>query len=58
MSAKAYNTFAILLLSTWLGLRQNGLHLPDNIFKLIFLLENYCILIQISLEFIPTGPIT
>ena len=29
----------------------------DDIFNGIFLNENYCILIQISLEFVPKGPI-
>ena len=37
--------------------KQNGCHLPDNIFKCIFLNENVWILIKISLEFVPKGPI-
>ena len=28
----------------------------DNIFKFIFLIEKFCILIQISLKFVPKGP--
>ena len=31
---------------------QNGLHLADDIFECIFLNENFCILIQISLKFV------
>ena len=31
--------------------------LADNIFKWIFLNEKFCILIQISLEFVPKEPI-
>ena len=37
--------------------RQNGRHFPDDIFKLIFLNENILISINISLTFIPRGPI-
>ena len=37
--------------------RQDGRHFADSIFKLIFLNETYCILIQISLKFVPLGPI-
>ena len=36
---------------------QNGHHLADNIFKWIFMNEKFCILIRISLKFIPKGPI-
>ena len=32
-------------------------HFPDNIFKHIFLNENCCILVKISLKFVPQGPI-
>ena len=31
--------------------------LADNIFKRIFFNENFCILIEISLKFVPKGPI-
>ena len=37
--------------------RQNGRHFPDDIFKWIFLNENVWILINISLKFVPKGPI-
>ena len=44
-------------ISTHWGWHKNGCHLPDNIFKCIFLNENCCILIQISLKIVPKGPI-
>ena len=37
--------------------RQNGRHFPDDIFKWIFLNENVWISINISLKFVPRGPI-
>ena len=37
--------------------RQNGRHFPDDIFKCIFLNESIWILIEISLKFVPKGPI-
>ena len=40
-----------------LRLRQNGRHFPDDIFKWIFLNENVWISIDISLKFVPRGPI-
>ena len=36
---------------------QNGSHFADNIFKCRFLNEKFCILIQISLKFVPNGSI-
>ena len=36
---------------------QNGCHLPDNVFKCIFLNENVQISIEISLKFVPNGSI-
>ena len=36
---------------------QNGRHFPDDIFKSIFMNEKFCILIWISLNFVPKGPI-
>ena len=36
---------------------QNGRHFADNIFKCIFLNENFCISNKISLKFVPKGPI-
>ena len=35
--------------------RQNGWHFPDDIFKRIFLKENFLIAIKISLKFVPRG---
>ena len=37
--------------------RQNGSHFADDIFKCIFLNENDWIPIEISLKFVPKGPI-
>ena len=37
--------------------RQNGRHFPDDILKWIFLNENVWISINISLKFVPRGPI-
>ena len=45
-----------MLLNT-LRPRQNGRHFLDDIFKCIFLNENVCIAIKISLKFVPSGPI-
>ena len=36
---------------------QNGRHFADDTFKCIFMNENLCTLIQISLQFVPKGPI-
>ena len=36
---------------------QNGRHFADDIFECIFFNENYCISIQISLKYVPRGPI-
>ena len=36
---------------------QNGRHFTDDILEYISLYENWCILIQISLKFVPNGPI-
>ena len=38
--------------------RKNCRHFPDDIFKWIFLNENVLISINISLKFVPKGPIT
>ena len=40
-----------------LRLRQNRRHFADDIFKCIFLNENASIAIEISLKFVPKGPI-
>ena len=37
--------------------RQNGRRYPDDFFKCIFLNENICIPINISLKFVPVGQI-
>ena len=37
--------------------RQNGRHFPDDSFKWIFLNVNVWILIEVSLKFVPKGPI-
>ena len=38
-----------------LGQKQNGRHFADNIFKCIFLNENFWILDEISLKYVPSG---
>ena len=48
---------AIHYLINTLRPRQNGRHFPDDIFKRIFLNQNIRIPINISLEFVPKGPI-
>ena len=48
------------LRSQWINtlrLRQNGRHFADDIFICIFLKENDWIVIEISLKFVPKGPI-
>ena len=36
---------------------QNGCHFTDDKFKCIFVKEKFCILIKVSLKFVPNGPI-
>ena len=36
---------------------SNGRHFKDDIFRCIFTNKNFCILIKISLKFVPKGPI-
>ena len=36
---------------------QNGRHFSDDISRCIFVNEKFCILIKISLSFVPKGPI-
>ena len=48
--------FLTLCLNT-LRPRQNGRHFADDTFKCIFVNENVRILIEISLNFVPEGPI-
>ena len=50
------------VVARWLSLntlrpRQNGRHFADDTFKHIFVKENVWILIEISLKFVPEGPI-
>ena len=53
--------FSSILYHQWqfntLRPRQNGWHFPDDILKCIFLNENVWILIEMSLKFVPKGPI-
>ena len=37
--------------------RQNDRHFADDIFRCIFMIEKFSILIEISLKFVPMGPI-
>ena len=37
---------------------QNGRHFADDIFRCIFVNENFLILIKISQKFVPKGPIS
>ena len=37
--------------------RQNGRHFEDDIFRCIFVDEKFCILIKISIKFVPKGQI-
>ena len=37
--------------------RQDNCHFADAIFKVIFVSENSCILIKISLTYVPGGPV-
>ena len=48
---------AILLLFNTLRPKQNGRHFADDILKCIFLKENILIPNNISLKFVPKGPI-
>ena len=57
-----FNTAAqVELIKSWqintLTPRQNGRYSADNIFTCIFLYENCCILVAISLKFIARGPV-
>ena len=36
---------------------QNGHHFAEDIFRCIFVNENFYILIKVSLKFVPKGPI-
>ena len=64
-----FHYFALLDSSSWCDIldlsgyfntlrpRQNGRHFPDDIFKWIFVNENVWISINISLKFVPRGPV-
>ena len=52
-----YVTWRMSVINT-LRPRQNGRHFADDIFKHIFLNENVCISIKISLKFVLKGPIS
>ena len=43
----------IYLISPW----TKWLHFADDIFRCIFMNEKFCILIKISMKFVPGGPI-
>ena len=57
LNMKLFSVPLHLVINT-LRLRQNGRHLPDYIFRCIFLNENVSIFIKISLNFVPKGPIS
>ena len=57
---KTFKTTATYATNKWVNTlrpRQNGRHLPDDIFKRIFLNENVWISLKISLKFVPKVPI-
>ena len=56
-SAKYQNGNANTFMSNYMSPGLNGHHLPDDIFKWIFMNENALIAINISLKFVPMGPI-
>ena len=47
----------ILTANTSFLTRQHGRHFSDDTFKCIFVNENFCILIEISLKSVAKGPI-
>ena len=51
------DSFILSAMINTLRPRQNGRHFADDIFKCIFLNENVWIQIEISLKFVPKGPI-
>ena len=53
---KYAHDFYFVMINT-LRPRQNGRHFADDTFKRIFANENVRILIEISLKFVPEGPI-
>ena len=57
ITGSCYRLWTGRILFNTLRLRQNGRHFPDNIFKCIFWDENVRISIDISIIFVPKGPI-
>ena len=51
------NILLVMFIPIPLRPRQNVRHFADNIFKCIFLNENGWLLIEISLKFVPKGPV-
>ena len=52
--------FMVRWLTFWFNTlrpKQYGHHFTDDIFGCIFMNEEFCILIKISLKFVPKGPI-
>ena len=56
LTVKEHLWFQVGAINT-LRSRQHGRHFADDIFKCIFLNENVSISIEISLKFVPKGPI-
>ena len=58
-SSRLWNFWWIKTYTTFNTLKpiQHGYHVANDIFMFIFLHEKYCTLIQISLKFVPNGPI-
>ena len=57
IAASLQNKFSVSFTINSFPPEQNGLHFADDIFKCIFVNENACILIEISLNFVPKGSI-
>ena len=51
-----YNNIILINMLNSSPLQQNGRHFTD-IFRCIFVNEQFCILINISMKFVPKGPI-
>ena len=54
---RGWPAFRLLSVFNTLRPKQNGLRFPNDIFKRIFMNENIWISIEISLKFVPKGPI-
>ena len=55
--AKGHYGFCLIFLYHFWCRWCNSRHFPDDVFRCIFLNENICISIKISLKFVPKGPI-